>query len=31
MPKVLIVDDEAANVELAEALIAEEGYQTLHP
>lgn len=29
MPKVLIVDDEAANLELAEALIAQEGYQPL--
>ncbi len=29
MPKVLIVDDEAANLELAEALIAEEGYEPI--
>src|SRR4051812_40577707 len=29
MPKVLIVDDEAANLELAEALIAEDGHQTI--
>lgn len=29
MPKILIVDDEQVNLELACALIAEEGYQTL--
>jgi len=29
MPKVLIVDDEMANLELAEALITQEGYQAL--
>lgn len=29
MSKVLIVDDETANLELAEALIAEEGHQTI--
>lgn len=29
MPKVLIVDDELANLELAQALIIQEGYQTI--
>lgn len=29
MPKVLIVDDEPANLELAQALIEEEGYQSV--
>jgi DNA-binding response OmpR family regulator len=29
MPKVLIVDDEASNLELAEALVTQEGYQAI--
>jgi DNA-binding response OmpR family regulator len=29
MPRVLIVDDEAANLELAEALISQEGYEAI--